>query len=84
MGDHEVSVAVTPQGQGADALVLGEINLYYFIYHLTCNRLGPDGETYFAEPHVQKMSMRAFLDYITDQVCLYFIPRHPSQSLEPW
>ncbi|KAF8529033.1 cupin-like domain-containing protein [Hysterangium stoloniferum] len=43
MGPQEISVAVTPQGQG------------------------PDGCTYFAEPCVEKMTMNAFLDRLTDR-----------------
>ncbi|KAF8517797.1 Clavaminate synthase-like protein [Gautieria morchelliformis] len=48
--NHEISVAVTPQGQGADALVSG-----------------PDGETYFAEPHVETMSIKLFLYRLADE-----------------
>ncbi|KIJ56686.1 hypothetical protein M422DRAFT_22845 [Sphaerobolus stellatus SS14] len=50
MGNREISVALTPRGQGADALTTGD-----------------DGECYFAEPHVEKMTMEAFLGCLGTQ-----------------
>lgn len=32
MGDHEISVAVTPEGQGADALVSGTYVTGFFFF----------------------------------------------------
>ena len=65
MSDRKISVAVTPEDQGADAVVAGIPRLKFLISHDILTYVGQDGEAYFCEPHVEKMTMRMFFERLT-------------------